>query len=160
MMVRAMRGRALLLILLTVLTLTACGGDEGTEPTPTGDPQAGTGPKVKVADSEVGPILVDESGRTLYGFTRDRDKSSNCDADCIAVWPALTTSSPPSAGDRLDASLLGLTKHAEGADQVTYGEWPLYYYVGDTVAGDVNGQGIDDEWFVVAPDATLIKQLP
>ncbi|HEV8556138.1 MAG TPA: hypothetical protein VGR06_07055 [Actinophytocola sp.] len=154
-----MRVRALLLTLLTASTLAACGG-EGTKSTPAGGGPVRGGPTIKVADSEVGPILVDGSGRTLYGFTRDRDKSSNCDADCIAVWPALTSSAPASAGDRAVTSLLGQAGPAEGAAQVTYGEWPLYYYVGDAVAGDLNGQGIDDEWFVVAPDGSLIKQTP
>jgi predicted lipoprotein with Yx(FWY)xxD motif len=156
-----MRARAVVLTVLTALTLTACGGGgQGTESTPEAGGQTVDGPKVKVADSELGRILVDESGRTLYGFTRDKKKASNCDADCIAVWPALTSSTPASAGDRLDAALLGQTKQAEGVVQVTYGEWPLYYYIGDAVAGDLNGQGIDDEWYVVAPDGKLIQQRP
>lgn len=41
---------------------------------------------------------------------------------------------------------------------MTYGDWPLYYYVGDTVPGDVNGQGLDGEWFAVAPDGKLVRK--
>ncbi|MFC5905312.1 hypothetical protein [Streptomyces zhihengii] len=109
----------------------------------------------------MGQILVDGSGRALYGFTKDEPESqSACDADCIAVWPALTSSADVAAGNGLDAAKLGEIKFTEGAEQVTYGDWPLYYYVGDTSPGDVNGQGLDDEWFVIGVDGKLIKQMP
>jgi len=37
------------------------------------------------------------------------------------------------------------------------GKWPLYYYTGDAVPGDINGQGSGDVWFLVNPEGTLIK---
>ena len=41
------------------------------------------------------------------------------------------------------------------------GDWAanglLYYFSSDTAAGQANGQGFGGAWFVVAPDATLIK---
>ncbi|MFJ2008623.1 COG4315 family predicted lipoprotein [Streptomyces chartreusis] len=114
---------------------------------------------VKTANSSLGRILVDGSGRTLYGFTKDqKGKAGACDADCIAVWPALT--SPTVAEDGANASLVGKIRLAEGAEQAVYGDWPLYYYVGDATPGDVSGQGLDGEWFVIRPDGKLIKQLP
>lgn len=112
---------------------------------------------VKVVQSDVGRILADESGRTLYGFTKDKGGASNCDADCIAVWPALISPSKVAAGEGVQQDLLRQTEQSQGVSQATYGEWPLYYYVGDAVPGDVNGQGLDAEWFVVAPDGKLIK---
>ncbi|MGP4003861.1 COG4315 family predicted lipoprotein [Streptomyces sp. 8N706] len=111
-----------------------------------------------MADSEAGRILVDQSGRTLYGFTKDKEGADACKADCIAVWPALTSTSEVKAGGGARTSLLHGTERAQGAVQATYGEWPLYYYVGDTAPGDLNGQGLDGEWFVVAADGKLIKK--
>jgi len=142
-----------------LLVLAACGGDGGSasSQTPADAPAARTA-TVKAVDSELGQILVDESGRTLYAFTKDKEKSSNCDEQCIAVWPALTSVKPAVAGEGANASLLGQTESTKGQQQATDGEWPLYYYVGDMVAGDVNGQGIDDEWFVVSPDGKLNKK--
>jgi len=113
---------------------------------------------VKVADSELGPILVDESGRTLYAFIKDKDQTSNCGDACIAAWPALTTAKAAVAGQGANVALIGQTQSTKGQQQVTYGQWPLYYYVNDMVAGDVNGQAIDDEWYVLSPDGKLVKK--
>ncbi|WP_412075234.1 hypothetical protein ACLF6K_04390 [Streptomyces xanthophaeus] len=144
---------------LTVLALTACGGGGGTAAPDGGKPAA---PKevpavsVQVADSALGPILVDGAGRTLYAFTKDQQGTGNCDAECVAVWPALLTPEV-SAGSGTEAKLLGRTQLTEGAVQAKYGDWPLYYYVGDAVAGDVTGQGLDGEWFAIGADGKLVK---
>jgi predicted lipoprotein with Yx(FWY)xxD motif len=145
---------------LALLTLAACGGS--TEDSKDGGKDGAGKPaatvSVRAADSPLGKILVDDSGRTLYGFTKDKPGASKCDADCIAVWPALTSAKDVKAGTGTDAALLKETKLGEGAEQAVYGDWPLYYYVGDAAAGDVNGQGLDGEWFVIAADGKLIKK--
>jgi hypothetical protein len=40
--------------------------------------------------------------------------------------------------------------------QVTYAGHPLYYYGADTAAGDVNGQGKADKWYLVGADGNAI----
>lgn len=148
-----MRARTgLLAAPLLLLSLVACGSDEKPQAAPQEAPQEQA--TVKIAQTDLGPILVDQTGRTLYAFTKDEEKSSACDADCIAVWPALTSKSKVGGGDGVDANLLAETEQS----QAVYGKWPLYYYVGDAVAGDLNGQGVDDEWFAVAPDGKLVKK--
>jgi predicted lipoprotein with Yx(FWY)xxD motif len=148
-----MRARMGILLLPVLLAgLSACGNDA---------PQQGSRPEtpvkveVKIAQSGLGPILVDQTGRTLYAFTKDENKSSACDADCIAVWPALTAESKVDAKDGADVQLVS---QIDESSQAVYGKWPLYYYVGDQVAGDVNGQGVDDEWFAIAADGKLVKK--
>ncbi|MGW2561744.1 COG4315 family predicted lipoprotein [Streptomyces sp. NPDC001514] len=149
---------------LALLTLSACGGSsEPADGGPAGSPSkpATAAASIKIADSPFGRILVDDSGRTLYGFAKDKPGAgSACDTDCIAVWPALTSAKDVTAGSGTDASLLKEIKLAEGAEQATYGDWPLYYYVGDATPGDVNGQGLDGEWFVIGADGKLIKKAP
>lgn len=112
---------------------------------------------VTTAESDLGTILVDSNGRTLYAFTKDKPGTTACDADCVAVWPAFTSAAELTATGTADPALLGETRLGEGADQAVYGDWPLYYYVGDVLPGDVNGQGLDGEWFAVAADGTLVK---
>jgi predicted lipoprotein with Yx(FWY)xxD motif len=148
-----MRARMGILALPALLaTLVACGNEA---PQQVAQQEAPVRAEVKIAQSDLGPILVDQMGRTLYAFTKDENKSSACDADCIAVWPALTAQSTVDAKDGADAKLVS---QIDESSQAVYGKWPLYYYVGDQVAGDLNGQGVDDEWFAIAPDGKLVKK--
>ncbi|MFJ2022322.1 hypothetical protein ACIODW_00735 [Streptomyces sp. NPDC087897] len=144
------------------LGLVACGSGSDGDTAGSGGHKApsrsATGTEVTVADGELGSILVDGRGRTLYAFTKDKETTGTCAAECIAVWPALTTHSPAAAGKGVERSLLREASQPGGAVQVTYGEWPLYYYVGDMVPGDVNGQGLDGEWFAVSPDGKLVRK--
>src|SRR5215211_4328562 len=70
-------------------------------------------------------------------------------AGCLATWPALTSKKPATAGQGTDAALLTTITGSESGSQARYGEWPLYYYAADVTPGDVNGQGVDGEWFVI-----------
>ena len=148
-----MRARMGILLLPALLAGLAACGNEAPQATP--QQEAPAKAEVKIAQSDLGPILVDQMGRTLYAFTKDENKSSACDADCIAVWPALTAQSKVDAKDGADEKLV---TQIDESSQAVYGEWPLYYYVGDQVAGDLNGQGVDDEWFAIAPDGKLVKK--
>lgn len=136
---------------------TTAGSDAaGGESTAGGAGTAGTGAEpmgdatVMVADTDLGEILVDGEGRTLYLFTPDEQGASTCTADCLANWPSLT--GPATAGDGVDESLLGTAARPDdGSEQVTYNGWPLYYFAADPSPGDINGQGVGDVWFVVDP---------
>jgi hypothetical protein len=60
----------------------------------------------------------------------------------------------PKAGSGVQASLLGTINRSDNTTQVTYNGHPLYYYSGDSQAGQQNGQGLNNfgaAWFVVAP---------
>ncbi|MEU6603402.1 COG4315 family predicted lipoprotein [Streptomyces flaveolus] len=160
-----MRTRSLVLaataVTTALFTLTACsgGGDDAEKEDDGGTAgKAASAVSVKLADSEYGRILVDQEGRTLYAFAKDKDGSSACDVQCGQVWPALTSASDPKPGSGTQKSLLAETERTKGVSQVMYNKWPLYYYVGDAIAGDANGQGIDDEWFVVTADGKLVKK--
>ncbi|MFE7404025.1 hypothetical protein [Streptomyces sp. NPDC057557] len=154
-----MRARNALFAIPLALGLVACGaGNDGDTSGGRRPVKTAPGTEVTVADVGLGSILVDGKGRTLYAFTKDKDAASNCDAECIAVWPALTSPAPATAGQGIRRSLLREAKHSGGAVHVTYGDWPLYYYVGDTGPGDVNGQGLDGEWFAVAPNGKLVRK--
>ena len=100
---------------------------------------------------EHGEILVDSAGMTLYLFTQDKPGESVCYDSCAENWPPLTVEGSPTAKSELPGTL-GTTDRQDGTSQVTYNEWPLYYWVQDQQPGDATGHGVNDVWFVVAPD--------
>jgi predicted lipoprotein with Yx(FWY)xxD motif len=104
-------------------------------------------------NGDLGSILVDAEGYTLYLFTRDEQGgASTCYGDCEANWPPLLVEDgEPTAGEGLDSSLLGTVTRDDGTVQVTYNGWPLYYYAEDMAPGEANGQGVFDVWYAVTP---------
>ena len=110
--------------------------------------------KVGTAGSQLGRILVDSHGRTLYLFAKDKTGKSTCSGACAAYWPAVITAGKPHAISGAKASLLGTTRRADGRLQVTYRHHPLYRFSGDTTKGLTTGQGLGDfggKWWVVSP---------
>jgi predicted lipoprotein with Yx(FWY)xxD motif len=108
-------------------------------------------------NDELGSFLVDDKGMTLYLFTKDTPNTTNCYDKCATAWPPLFTAGSPVAGEGVDAALLGTTTRTDGAIQVTYNGWPLYYYEKDKAPGDVVGQNVGDVWFVVSPAGEMIN---
>jgi predicted lipoprotein with Yx(FWY)xxD motif len=101
-------------------------------------------------NDSLGSVLVDDKGMTLYLFTKDTPNTSVCYDKCATAWPPLLTGDKPSAGEGVDASLLGTTTRKDGSTQVTYNGWPLYYYEKDKAPGDVTGQDVGGVWFVLS----------
>lgn len=95
--------------------------------------------------------LVDGNGMSVYLFLKDTPGTSNCTDDCLTVWPPLVATGRIIAGSGIASTKLGVLILADGTRQVTYAGAPLYTYVNDTKPGDVNGQGIEGAWFLVAP---------
>ncbi|MFT3832894.1 MAG: hypothetical protein QM711_06180 [Micropruina sp.] len=110
---------------------------------------------LSIADSNLGKILVDGTGKTLYMFTKDTPNTSNCAGQCLAAWPALL--GKPTAGSGVDGAKLGSFTRPDGSTQASYNGWPLYYWKGDSKAGDTTGQKVNDVWFVLDRDGKPIK---
>ncbi|WP_089104499.1 hypothetical protein [Streptomyces hyaluromycini] len=99
----------------------------------------------------LGSIVTDENGLTLYRYDKDEPNPSKwtCSGACTKTWlPVIVPESVQTSG--VEKSLLG-TVHRNGETQLTLAGWPLYRYVGDTAAGQTNGQGKDQEWYAVTP---------
>lgn len=151
---------------MSLATLAAaCGGNQAEAPeaaspetpSPEATAPAEAGVTLGVAESELGSILVDAEGRTLYVFLNDSGGESTCYGECAANWPALATDGEPQAGEGVEASLLGTTEREDGTVQVTYNVMPLYYFAADEAPGDTNGQGVGDVWYVVSPEGEPIQ---
>ena len=128
------------------------GGLNGGSSAPTTAPSAVA--TVSATSTSLGMILVDGSGRTLYLFEKDQSDQSACAGACAAAWPVDQTSGTPKAASGVKASMLGTIKRSDNTTQVTYNQHPLYYFQGDSGAGQQNGQGVDAfgaKWFVVNP---------
>jgi predicted lipoprotein with Yx(FWY)xxD motif len=121
----------------------------------TAAPSAAAGPqtiRVDVATSSGLTVLTGADGLTLYTFAPDRANASNCANDCAEAWPPFTIQDGDvlEAGDDLTETLTTFSRY-DGTLQVAYDGAPLYYFSGDTAAGDATGQGIGDAWFVAEP---------
>jgi predicted lipoprotein with Yx(FWY)xxD motif len=140
------------------LTAAACsddaGTDDGTEPEPT---EALAEATVMVEDSDLGEIVVDAEGRTLYVFLADETSESTCYDECEDAWPPLTVDGEPVAGEGVDGAL-ATSDRTDGSTQVTLGGHPLYYFASDETADDINGQGVGDVWYVVSPSGDAIQE--
>ena len=115
---------------------------------------------IAIATNALGDIIVDAEGKTLYGFTPDTDGTPTCYDDCATAWPPLLAEggAAPTAGAGLDAAKLTTVPRTDGTMQVKYGDWPLYYFANDAAAGDTNGQGLNNVWYVVDAEGALIGQ--
>jgi predicted lipoprotein with Yx(FWY)xxD motif len=136
------------------------GGYGGGGPAPTSGGQSGVA-TVATANSKLGMILVDGSGRTLYLFEKDQPNQSACAGACAAAWPVDHSSGTPTAGNGVKAALLGTISRSDGTSQVTYNHHPLYYFSGDHGTGQENGQGVDAfgaEWYVVSPAGAKVDK--
>jgi predicted lipoprotein with Yx(FWY)xxD motif len=149
--------------LLALPLLAGCGSSDsgGSSTSDAAAPQTESGPEtVKTASTDLGTILIDGEGKTVYLFERDRGPQSTCNGACLADWPAVTTDGRPQAEGDVTAAMLGTSKRGDGTTQVTYAGHPLYYYVGDGSAGDTNGQGVDAygaEWYVLGPNGDKVE---
>jgi predicted lipoprotein with Yx(FWY)xxD motif len=149
--------------LAIALVAAGCGGKSSSSSksaSPSPSQTTAGGAPIDVRTSKLGSILVDGSGRTLYLFEKDKGTTSSCYGACAAGWPPYTTAGPPHAGRGASASLLGTTTRTDGKTEVTYHGHPLYYYAGDSTAGDTNGQGVEAfgaEWYVVGPAGSKVE---
>jgi predicted lipoprotein with Yx(FWY)xxD motif len=134
--------RRLALLVAAALVAAAC-STTGSASTPASSPAGAPGVTIGTASSaNFGTVLTGPTGMTLYTYAPDSATSSKCIGECAAEWPPLVTTGQAMAGSGVTGQVGTLTR-ADGATQVSYAGHPLYYWEGDTKAGDVTGNGID-----------------
>jgi len=177
-----MKRRTWALLVAGMLVISACGtdADEGgdattTAPTDAGETTTSGGTDttmsegegattttageesvdgVHTADTDLGTILVDPGGFTLYVFTADTGGESTCYDGCADLWPPVAGDT--AIGSDLDGAMFGTTARTDGTEQLTVNGQPLYLYTPDTAPGDTTGQDFNGVWFVVGTDGNLI----
>lgn len=164
----------LLVSLVCLVAISACGSAPATTttgssaaptsaPTPTlaPTPTAAANIVVMTAQATVAgkaeTVLTNTKGMTLYYYTPDTSQSTACTGGCAQNWPPLlsTGTGAVAANSKLPGEL-EVYKNANG-NQIIYNDHPLYTFIGDTAAGQFNGQGKGGKWFVATPDLAKNK---
>jgi predicted lipoprotein with Yx(FWY)xxD motif len=145
------------LIYFALLLLTgmgACSDDD------TDGPAASSNEVKIVQTNNLGNVLQDGEGYTLYFFTKDSKGQSVCEGACLGVWP-IYHSDNLTVGAGLSSSDFEEITRGDGEKQTTYKGWPLYYYSpsGDgtlEAPGATSGENVNSVWFVAKPDYAIM----
>jgi predicted lipoprotein with Yx(FWY)xxD motif len=162
-------------IVAATLALSACGGT-GSSTDPYGSVSApgdaapapidqsvapaapaGGAPMLAAKDApDLGTIVIDVDGFTLYRFDKDRAKptpTTTCVDACAVKWPPVTVDPKGKlALEGVDKAAVGMVQRPDGTTQLTLGGWPVYRFAGDTEPGATAGQGVSGTWFAITPD--------
>jgi predicted lipoprotein with Yx(FWY)xxD motif len=133
-------------LLLGALAVAGCGSSGGSNTSGSSAPPKtanGRSATIGVASDNLGKILVDSRGRTLYLFERDSGTKSACSGACAVEWPPLRASGNQRVGTGANASIIATSVRSDGKAQLTYNGHPLYTFSADQKPGDTNGQGVN-----------------
>lgn len=132
------------------VALAACGGgaSNGASASASGAAGSGAGASNTVSVrqlSGVGSVLVDQTGKALYGSDLEASGKIVCDDPaCNAFWKPLTlTAGKPTASS--GAGKLGLITRPDGSKQITDNGKPLYTFSEDS-PGKATGDGFTDDF--------------
>ena len=133
---------------LLLLTAACTHDHEDLPPAPTNNVQL-------KQNNQLGSILTDVNGKTLYFFSNDANGQSACSGGCATTWPLFYVDAPNLPTGLASADFGSITR-ADGKPQTTYKGWPLYYYSKDSAAGDIKGEAFGGKWFTAKPDYTVM----
>lgn len=157
-----LRTRAVAIAALAAAAALIVGGCGGTPASPAAP--AATAPAAPAADipavvakevPELGKIVVDKAGFTLYRFDNDSPKPSKatCVDGCAEKWPPVVVDPKGQLTiDGVEQSAIGTVVRPDGKSQLTIGGWPVYRFASDGAPGATGGQGVGGTWFAVKPD--------
>ena len=144
---------------MAALVVAGCGGG-GNQATAASTQSGGGSKTINVTDNgDLGRILTDSKGRTIYLFEKDTNHRSACYGQCATYWPPLLTTAKPVAGTGVKKALLGTIRRSNGKKQVTYNGHPLSRYIQDPRPGQITGQDshfFGAAWYVVSPSGKKI----
>jgi predicted lipoprotein with Yx(FWY)xxD motif len=118
---------------LVALAVAACGSSGGTNANgSSAAPKSANGQSatVGVATENLGKILVDSQGRTLYLFQRDSGTKSTCTGACAVDWPPLRATGKPRVSGAANGSIVATSARSDGKPQVTYNGRPALPLLG------------------------------
>jgi predicted lipoprotein with Yx(FWY)xxD motif len=148
--------------------LSACGSEgrssNSSASTARAEASKPAGPSALVSSgvpTGVGPIAVDETGVTLYVFSKDlgSGRKPTCYGRCAKVWAPYRTAGPPKVyeGTKARPALLGTVRRRDGAKQVTYAGYPLYLFLGEPTGAldHLGAESFGGHWYVVGVNGKI-----
>lgn len=99
---------------------------------------------ISMMETDLGEVLTDSNGMTLYIFDRDEPGVTNCYEQCAVNWPPLIAEEGAMA-----EGPYSLVERNDGTMQWAHDGWPLYLWINDENPGDTTGDGVGDVWHVV-----------
>jgi predicted lipoprotein with Yx(FWY)xxD motif len=114
---------------------------------------------ITTASASGSKFLISGTGHAVYLWAKDGKNSSACTGACASAWPPVPATGKVTAAGGAVSSDLGTITRSDGTKQVTYDGHPLYYFAGDSGAGQANGQGSDSfgaKWWLVAPSGASV----
>jgi predicted lipoprotein with Yx(FWY)xxD motif len=122
----------------SAVVMAACGSSNTASGGSSSSPVAAAS-TVTTANIGGATVLTNDKGFTLYSFAPDTSTSSNCNGSCATNWP-------PEKGPVTAAGVKGTfatIQRSDGSTQASFNGHPLYTFVGDTSAGQANGNGVN-----------------
>ena len=99
-----------------------------------------------VSKTDMGEILVDEKGMTLYTYDKDTAGTTNCYDKCATNWPPLMAGTD----DKPEGDWT-IVDRTDGTKMWAYKGQPLYLWIKDTKAGETTGEGVGGVWHIAKP---------
>jgi predicted lipoprotein with Yx(FWY)xxD motif len=157
---------AAVLGIATLFLTAACSSNNAPQVQSTPTSPATSGVKLTAQSvPQLGKVLVDASGMTVYTDDQETSGQIACDGPCTRIWLPVTVpaGSKPVAGPGITAHV-GTIPLSDGQGQVTVQGDPLYVFSLDTAPGGTAGNGVMDSfgstnfsWHAVAPSGGLVS---
>lgn len=90
--------------------------------------------------------LVDDMGKTLYVFDKDKAGMSNCYQQCAQKWPPLLAEKAVKK-----IGHFSVIQRKDKSYQWAYKDKPLYRWIKDQKKGDNSGDGVKGVWHTARP---------
>lgn len=131
-------------VALGLISLTACTGTPESKPVAQQQQESVVALKIAEID-DLGPVVTDDKGFTLYRFDGDQPGESTCDGECAATWPPATVTDENFTVEGVDE--VGSIVRKDGSRQLTVDGMPQYRFAKDTKPSETKGQGLQGKWF-------------
>ena len=136
--------KSVAVVAMGLVSLTACTGTPETRPV--AQQQQESVVALKIAEiADLGPVVTDVNGFTLYRFDNDKPNESTCDGECAAAWPPATVTDENFTVEGVDK--VGSFVRKDGSRQLTVDGMPQYRFAKDGKPGETKGQGLQGKWF-------------